>query len=50
MWDDITALFTQHQTDVTDLTKQLTELQAKKSDKKETKESISKLQSQIKEN
>lgn len=35
MWDDIQQLFTQHQQDVTDLTKQVTDLQVKKCDKKD---------------
>ena len=35
MWDDITGLFKDHQEDVTDLVKQVTEIQGKKVDKKD---------------
>lgn len=44
MWDDIQSLFTQHQQDVTELLKEVTDLQAKKCDKKEFLQQIQKMQ------
>ena len=39
LWDDIQSLFTQHQADVTELAKQVTDLQVKKCDKKDLTQS-----------
>lgn len=47
MWDDIQSLFQQHQTDVTELTKQVADLSIKKCDKKELTSRSSQLQTMI---
>lgn len=47
MWDDIQSLFTQHQNDVTDITRQVSDLQAKKCEKQDITQHVSKLQSQL---
>lgn len=47
MWDDIQSLFQQHQADVTELTKSVTDLQIKKCDKKELTNRSSQLQTMI---
>lgn len=49
MWDDITGLFKDHEEDVTDLVRQVTEMQGKKVDKKDLMQQISKLQTQFNE-